>query len=371
MAEGRLTMRALRLSLMIVCGLTACAKRPFPTESFPRQATMEALDADFLRAEKQGAIPAAAIVVRHDGEVVYRNAFGTLLPAGDAPAVTTDSLFDIASLTKPMLGVPVGLLLIRMPTTTTFEHRVIFRLFQHSIGLDDSVHYPHLQGIEPLFDPDTMLPAAYRYANSNFLFVTFRARKTLPSALEDVRKHYWQPLGVEGPTFHPGTNSVWSGMNGGGEILTGEPFDPVAGQMIAEGYPFTLHSGLFASAEDVALYADALLRNPDDRHLEVLSQVLFGPTTTLPLAEEPTASVVISQGGMLAASAPPFATEGAPAGRFYYHSGYTGCLLWVDTQEKVSVALLSNAAALDAQDAWEAFSEQIISTIVGGLDQQQ
>ena len=58
------------------------------------------LDAAINLAIREDKIPGAVVVVGHNGQVVYRKAYGSraLLPAKEP--MTPDTIFDIASLTK-------------------------------------------------------------------------------------------------------------------------------------------------------------------------------------------------------------------------------------------------------------------------------
>lgn len=74
---------------------------------------MRILNADCLRANIEGRIAkdleennvsGVSLIVKQNGETVYRNCFGTTVPGGDTP-VTPDTLFRMASMTKPITGV--------------------------------------------------------------------------------------------------------------------------------------------------------------------------------------------------------------------------------------------------------------------------
>jgi CubicO group peptidase (beta-lactamase class C family) len=58
------------------------------------------LDAVINQAIREDKIPGAVVLVGHNGQVVYRKAYGyrALLPVKEA--MTADTIFDIASLTK-------------------------------------------------------------------------------------------------------------------------------------------------------------------------------------------------------------------------------------------------------------------------------
>ena len=65
-----------------------------------------ALDAVVDQAVRDGLIPGAVLVIGHAGKIVHRKAYGqkALIPAREA--MTIDTLFDAASLTKVIATTP-------------------------------------------------------------------------------------------------------------------------------------------------------------------------------------------------------------------------------------------------------------------------
>src|SRR2546421_584110 len=59
-----------------------------------------ALDQVIEQAIAQGRMPGAVLLVGHDGQVVYRKAYGKRALVPQPEAMTLDTVFDCASLTK-------------------------------------------------------------------------------------------------------------------------------------------------------------------------------------------------------------------------------------------------------------------------------
>ena len=59
-----------------------------------------------------GVVPGAVALVRHRGEVVLHEAFGSASLVPEARPMTPDTVFDLASLTKPLVGAGVALALV-------------------------------------------------------------------------------------------------------------------------------------------------------------------------------------------------------------------------------------------------------------------
>src|SRR5262245_1688910 len=60
------------------------------------------LDRTVQQAIERGELPGAVILVLHRGEVVYRKAHGFRSKHEAATPMTIDTMFDLASLTKPL-----------------------------------------------------------------------------------------------------------------------------------------------------------------------------------------------------------------------------------------------------------------------------
>ena len=81
----------------IVGVLVSCAAVCAGQETFPGSA---ALDAVVNEAVQSGLIPGAVLIVGHDGKILHRKAYGSRALVPQREAMTVDTIFDLASLTK-------------------------------------------------------------------------------------------------------------------------------------------------------------------------------------------------------------------------------------------------------------------------------
>src|SRR6266487_3018639 len=91
-----------------------------------------ALDEVINQAIEQGKMPGAVVLVGHDGQIVYRKAYGKRALVPQPEAMTLDTIFDCASLTKVIA------------TTSS-----VMKLFEDGkLRLDDRVteYLPEFQG---------------------------------------------------------------------------------------------------------------------------------------------------------------------------------------------------------------------------------
>ncbi|HVP63875.1 MAG TPA: serine hydrolase domain-containing protein, partial [candidate division Zixibacteria bacterium] len=80
------------LVLMLLCTSALCQQSA--------QTNLSVLDDVMNKAVAEGNIPGGVLLVGHNGAVVYRKAFGHRSLEPSREPMTTDTIFDIASLTK-------------------------------------------------------------------------------------------------------------------------------------------------------------------------------------------------------------------------------------------------------------------------------
>src|SRR5215831_7438689 len=83
-----------------------CAALAATTLSAQTFAGSAALDNAINLAIEQGKLPGAVLVVGHDGQIIHRKAYGKRALVPTPEAMTLDTIFDIASLTKVVATTP-------------------------------------------------------------------------------------------------------------------------------------------------------------------------------------------------------------------------------------------------------------------------
>src|SRR5579864_7711182 len=82
----------MRILALFACAATLCAQPSFTGAA--------AVDEQIDKAVTGGLIPGAVLIVGHDGQVVYRKAYGQRALISQREPMTLDTMFDAASLTK-------------------------------------------------------------------------------------------------------------------------------------------------------------------------------------------------------------------------------------------------------------------------------
>ena len=311
------------------------------------------------RAVADGALPAAVVEVGTAHQPIWRQAFGRLSIAPNAPRTREDTVFDLASLTKVLATAP---LVIRM-------------VERGGLGLDDpiSLHAPlwrHNEASSPVTLRDLLahcsgLPAhaplfrdrsgraafeqaicatpldyeprsASVYSDLGFILLGFILENTAPLPLQfDTLMR--QMGGIQDLQFHP--PDVWRGRTAPtqddewrGRLLVGEVDDSNAWALGGAAG----HAGLFGTAGSVGECARHLLQVLDGR------SGAFGRDTLLTFitrrTDVPGSSRALGWDTMVPTSS--CGTRMSP--RAFGHTGFTGTSLWVDPEPGVYVVLLTN-----------------------------
>lgn len=345
-------------------------------------ATFHVVEHRMRRAYSAGGVSAVSLTIHRGGRLVYQDNFGTVPHGGGEVAVTGETLFDVASLTKPLVGAPLAWKLLGEESLPEKDRALIAAITEGRSGAEDEALLPHVRSMmangrlapgptillarhwrEAMHEAHSRAEGAWRYSNYSWAFLSVYPLVE-PAAGRALQGH--DPLWLSREfTFRPGAGRVvapsgWRGM----EPLQGRPYDPFADYLVTEWNIPPAHSGLFASSTAIARAVDGLLDGRGGR--AAFARWFFEQADPRLLAGDSTRRMHQLRGGLRSAAGTPFAPEGARHGRYYHMEGYTGCLLWVDLQTRTVVVLLSNATMDEDRGPWERLSRDIIRTIQRG-----
>jgi uncharacterized protein YbbC (DUF1343 family)/CubicO group peptidase (beta-lactamase class C family) len=316
-----------------------------------------------LDAIRQNQIPGAVVEVGRGGRVVYRRAFGYRALVPHRERMTTGTIFDCASLTKPVATatsilqlVEQGRIRLNDPVASylpAFGQNgkaaiTVRELLTHYSGLppDLNVNLPwhgYEEGIERAFAVMPMAPpdAQFRYSDINYVVLGELVRKISNQRLDDYSlRHVFRPLGMAHTRFNPPRS--WRPRIAPterdpetGEMLRGVPQDPTARYM--EGV--SGDAGMFSSADDLSRFARMMLNGGILEGARVLSRATVVKMTT---PQTPFNNPDVRGLGWDLDT--PFSTNRGvllPVGS-YGHTGYTGTSLWIDPYSRTWIVILSN-----------------------------
>jgi len=318
------------------------------------------------------AFPACSLAVTFRGELVAHKAFGLFTYDPASPAVTTSTIFDLASATKvvattamAMILYERGLLDLEAPVTAIVPE------FMDAFAEDDErrrdvtvrmllAHSSGLPAYEKLFlrskiredllraafaTPLTAVPGTRaEYSDIGFIILGVALERLADESLDAFcQREVFGPLGMTHTTFTP-THALKASIPPTADdrsfrcrIIQGEVQDENASVLGG----IAGHAGLFSTAEDLAIFAHAI-PNGGRPILRSSTVELFSRRESVP---EGTSRAL----GWDTPSTP------SQSGRYFSsrsfgHLGYTGTSLWIDPDRQLSITLLTNRSWPDCQN---------------------
>jgi len=364
---------------LVLSSQCVAARTKKPASSTPRFAS---LDAIIESAIQDRQVPGAVLLVWHDGQVVYRKAFGNRSIEPHREAMTLDTVFDIASLTKVvattvavMQLVQKGDIRVNEPVAKYLpefaqngkEDVTIRQLLTHFSGLPED-----LDLTQPWEGRDTALQMAYAeklinppgarflYTDIDFIVLGALVERVSETSLDQYcRQHIFAPLVMTETRFQP--PPAWlmkvapTQFDEHDHMLRGIVHDPTARRMGGVAG----HAGLFSTADDLSKFAQFLLDGGP-----VLSPLMIEKMTTP--QQPPTAQVLRGFGWDIDS---PFSSNRGdllPVGGFG-HTGFTGTSMWVDPTTRTYIILLTNSVHPRGKGTAVALRSKIATAVAAEL----
>jgi uncharacterized protein YbbC (DUF1343 family)/CubicO group peptidase (beta-lactamase class C family) len=330
-----------------------------------------ALDQAVNLAIEQAKLPGAVLLVGHDGHIVHRQAYGkrALVPAPEA--MTADTIFDIASLTKVVATTSSLMKLFEqgkfrlndkiteyIPEFQGGKSDITIRnLFTHFSGLapDVPLDQPwsgYQTGIHLAASTRPQGPPGVRYAYSDINFILLGELVHRLSGLmvsDYARQNIFLPLGMQETMYQP--PAAWipriaptERPRPGSPPLRGVVHDPTARNMGGVAG----HAGVFSTADDLARFAQMMLNGGELDGVRV-----FSPLTVAKFTEPqspPDQPILRGLGWDIDSPNSGNRGELFPIGS-YGHTGFTGTSVWIDPSSRTYVILLANSVHPTARPA--------------------
>ena len=330
------------------------------------------------RAIQTGKIPGAVILIGNQGKVVYRRAFGFRALKPKKLPMTTDTIFDIASLTKVIATSVAVAQLVEMgkldleDTVAKYwpefgangkDGITVRDLLTHYSGLrpaldckpDWSGYDTALRMIEeekPVLSPGT----SFIYSDINFIILGELVSRISGEPLDVYcANHIFKPLGMKDTGFKPSpllrsriAPTQYQHGNAG-KILWGEVHDPIANSMGGVAG----HAGVFSTADDLAVFAQMVLDGGSRKSVQILSPLMVKKMTA---PQSPPDRMPLRGFGWNIGSS--LVSVGS-----FEHRGFTGTGIWVDPASNTYVTILSNRVHPNGKGNVEPLRAKILSVI--------
>lgn len=333
-------------------------------------------------AKKQ--LPGAVVLVGRQGKIVWRRAYGNRALEPQPEAMTTDTIFDLASLTKvvatatsAMILVERGLVRLGDPVSRyipefaengkraiTVEHLLV-----HRSGLiaDNDIR-DYEQGPEKAIEniwrlaPLNEVGSKMIYSDVNFIVLAELVKRVSGKPIDQfARENIFEPLGMKDTGFNPAVTlkaRIAPTEKRGGpdqnnhregparEGATNQPEHWMRGE-VHDPRAFLLggvagHAGLFSTADDLAIYCQMILNGGEYQSRRILS-----PMGVARMTEPRPSAGNASDGNARGLGWDVYSGFSAnrgdlfPVGSFG-HTGFTGTGLWLDPVSETFVVFLSN-----------------------------
>jgi uncharacterized protein YbbC (DUF1343 family)/CubicO group peptidase (beta-lactamase class C family) len=321
------------------------------------------VDAVIQNAISDGSIPGAVLIVGHDGAVIYRKAYGERALEPRREAMTLDTVFDLASLTKVIVTTPAVMQLVESGKVRLNDPVAKYLPEFAQNGKDDITVrqlLTHYSGLEPDLDlksvwegkataygmafaevPVDPPGSRFSYSDVNFIVLGALVERVSGESLDEyAERHIFAPLKMMRTRFVPplAGRAGWiekiapTQYDENERMLCGVVHDPTARRMGGVAG----HAGVFSTGDDLAKFAQAMLDGGDG----ILSAMSVEKMTQ---PEQPPAAPVLRGFGWDIDS--PFSSNRGdllPVGG-YGHTGFTGTSMWIDPTTQTYIILLTNA----------------------------
>jgi CubicO group peptidase (beta-lactamase class C family) len=364
-------MKPLRLSLLLLCAssfASAGERLPLvrPAEVGLDAETLAAIDEIVAEEIEAGEMPGCVVCIGRGGRIAFLKAYGHRQIEPDKIAMTVDTVFDMASITKPVATATSIMLLIERGELG-LQDRIAAHLpafaanGKEKITVEDCLL--HQSGLTPdnalgdyeggpeeamkrVIDLPLRGPVKTRFMYSDVGFIVLAElirAKTGKDVHQFSQANIFEPLGMSETGFLPNDDlrrRAAPTEQRGERWLQGEVHDPRAHLLGG----IAGHAGLFSTAEDLAVYAQMMLNGGQYGGKRVLSAQTIAVMTN---------DYRVSSGlrGLGWDKRTGFSSNRGQgmSDQAFGHGGFTGTVLWIDPQRDLFVIFLSNRLHPDGQ----------------------
>jgi uncharacterized protein YbbC (DUF1343 family)/CubicO group peptidase (beta-lactamase class C family) len=319
---------------------------------------------DAIRDKK---LPGAVVLIGRGDSVVYQRSLGNRAVEPSIEPMTTDTIFDMASLTKVVATTTSVMQLleegrIRLADRVSsfipgFERHnkadiTVRHLMTHTSGLRPDLDLAdawsgYENGIELAIDevPTSAPGERFVYSDINFILLGEIVKRASGMPLDEyAAKHIFSPLGMKDTGFNPAASlraRIAPTEKVDGKMLRGVVHDPTARRMGGVAG----HAGLFSTAEDMSIFCRMLLDGGRYNGVRILAPLTVAKMTSPVGSSDPN---VRGLGWDIDSSYSSNRGELLPVGS-YGHTGFTGTSLWIDPLTREFVVFLSNRVHPDGK----------------------
>jgi beta-N-acetylhexosaminidase len=320
------------------------------------------------RAVREGAFPGGILAVGWNNQLTL-HPFGSLTYAAKSPRVTNDTIYDVASLTKPVVTTTAAMMLaergqldLHAPVSRYLpafaaaaksdpDPAWLARITVRMVLLHDSGLPAHEDFFKQAKNERDLLARVMAqplerepgkqivYSDLGFILLGKVIEALTGERLAAfAQRQIFAPLGMNSSSFNPPRSlrpriaPTEQDQSFRKRLVHGEVHDENAWVMGG----IAGHAGLFSTAGDIAAFAQMMLNRGIYAHQRLVSRVTIDEFTAR--------QAIGGSSGTLGWDVP---TRPSSSGRYfsdksYGHTGFTGTSLWIDPLRQLFVILLTN-----------------------------
>lgn len=321
--------------------------------------TLTAIDGEVEQEIAANRLPGAVVMIGRDGRIAFFKAYGNKQLEPEKVPMTTDTVFDMASITKPVATATSVILLVEQGklriADRVAQHIPEFaqngkelitvrQLLIHQSGLiADNALADYADGPERALErvlalrPQNEPGTKFTYSDMNFVVLGELVKRLSGKNVHEFsREQIFAPLGMTETGYLPPEElraRAAPTEQRDGHWMRGEVHDPRAFRLGG----IAGHAGLFSTATDLAVYAQMMLERGSYASVRILKPSTVDLMTRgVPVSSGQRAlgwdmrtRFSINKGTTMSSAA-------------YGHGGFTGTGLWIDPQLDLFVIFLSN-----------------------------
>jgi uncharacterized protein YbbC (DUF1343 family)/CubicO group peptidase (beta-lactamase class C family) len=361
------------------------------------------MDGVIQQSIEKHELPGAVVLVARHGRVVWSRAYGARAVEPQREAMTTNTIFDLASLTKIVATATSIMILVERGEVRLGDPVVKFIPEMKGDGRDAITIeqlLTHTAGFAPDFDLrerwsgyDEAMKRLYReplrnqpgarfvYSDINYIALGEVTRRVSGITLDEfARRNIFAPLGMRDTSFRPDAKLTTriaptekrrgqmdylgdTGASAGSEgeqWLRGQVHDPTSFRMGGVAG----HAGLFSTADDLAIYCQMILNGGTYNGARILSPLTVATMTRPRAVNEDGAARGL--GWDIATTFSSNKGDLFPLGSFG-HTGFTGTSIWIDPAGDSFVIFLSNRVHPDGKGDVGPLRGRVASIVAGSI----
>ena len=345
---------------------------------------LSSIDAIVAEGISEKKMPGCVVSVGRRGQIAWLKAYGNKQVEPAVVPMTLDTVFDMASITKPVATATSIILLIErgklslLDKVATYipdfavngKHDITIReLLIHQSGLiaDNAIgDYQNgpVVAMQKIYELKLQNPIGTKfvYSDVNFILLGDLVKRVSGRSVHEFsQQEIFKPLGMRETGYLPSQELKARSaptQKRDGQWIQGEVHDPRAFKL--EGVAG--HAGLFSTADDMAIYATMMLGDGSIGETQILTpetvklmtqgnQVSSGIRG---LGWDKQTSFSVNKGERL--------TEAA-----YGHGGFTGTVLWIDPEQDLFFIFLSNRVHPDGKGSVNQLAGKLATIAAGAV----